>query len=52
LVVVSGGGRWNVPEVNATYEAIGADVLHTVETGAVRVTIGSAELAVERFRSQ
>ncbi len=38
-VVFSGDGRWNVPEVNATYQTIGGQVLHTYQSGAILVRI-------------
>jgi len=38
-VVLSGDGRWSLPEIDATYRRVGARVLHTHDAGAVRVRI-------------
>ena len=38
-VVFSGDGRWNLPEIDATYRAVGGQTLHTHNCGAIRVRI-------------
>jgi competence protein ComEC len=48
-VVFSGDGRWNVPEINATYQAVGSRVLHTYQSGAIQVRIVAGEIAVSGF---
>ena len=40
-VVFSGDGRWNVPEIDATYRAVGSQVLHTYQSGAIQVRIAA-----------
>jgi len=44
-VVISGGMRWRVDDTRATFEAAGAQVLHTGHSGAIRVTIDPQGLA-------
>ena len=48
-VVLSGDGRWTIPEIDATYQAVGSQTLHTFLTGAVEVTIDKSGTTVETF---
>jgi competence protein ComEC len=48
-VVVSGSYRWESAPVTAAYETIGAQVVHTAESGAVRVTIDRGGMEVTQF---
>lgn len=48
-VVFSDDGRWNFPEINATYEAVGGRALHTCEGGAVQVRIAADGVRVTPF---
>ncbi len=45
-VVISGGRRWDLRPIKATYEASGCRVLHTPDTGAVGVTIDATGVTV------
>jgi competence protein ComEC len=38
-VVFSGDGRWNIPEVEKPYQAMGGQVFHTYRLGAIHVQI-------------
>ena len=51
-VVLSGDGRWSLPEIDATYQAVGGQTLHTFMDGAVQVTIDRSGTRVERFLKQ
>jgi len=51
-VVLSGDGRWSIPEIDATYQAVGGQTLHTYLTGAVEVTIDKNGTAVKTFLEQ
>ncbi len=48
-VVFSGDGRWNLPEIDATYRAVGSQVLHTYQSGAVQVRIAAGAIEVSGF---
>ena len=49
-VVISGDGRWNLPEIDATYQAVGSRVLHTFDDGAIQVRINRPmEFSVSPF---
>ena len=48
-VVFSGDGRWNLPEIDATYQAVGSRTLHTNAAGAVHVGIAGGRLEVSPF---
>ena len=48
-VVLSGDGRWSLPEIDATYEAVGGRTLNTFMAGAVEVTIDKSATKVQRF---
>ena len=48
-VVFSGSARWNAPEVDTTYRAVGGRPLHTQVSGAVRVQLGAAGVQVTPF---
>jgi competence protein ComEC len=48
-VIFSGSARWNVPEVDRTYQAVGGRPLHTHLSGAVRVQLGAAGVKVTPF---
>jgi competence protein ComEC len=48
-VVFSDDGRWNLPEINATYRAVGGQTLHTHNCGAIRVQIGEEGVKVSEF---
>jgi hypothetical protein len=45
----SDDGRWNFPEINATYQAVGGRALHTCEGGAVQVRIAADGVRVTPF---
>jgi competence protein ComEC len=48
-VIISGSHRWDPRPVEAAYRAAGSQILHTADTGAVRVTIDAAGVKVARF---
>jgi competence protein ComEC len=48
-VVFSGDGQWTLPEIDATYQAAGAQTLHTFISGAVETTIDKNGAAVKTF---
>jgi competence protein ComEC len=48
-VVFSGDGRWNLPEIDAPYQAVGGQTLHTYKCGAIRVLIGADGIKVSQF---
>ena len=48
-VVLSGDGRWSLPEIDATYRAVGGRTRHTFLDGAVQVTIDKSGTKVETF---
>jgi competence protein ComEC len=48
--VISGDRRYDLRPVVAIYQAAGSRVLHTAETGAVRVTIDPAGIRADGFR--
>ncbi|MCE5267452.1 MAG: ComEC/Rec2 family competence protein [Planctomycetaceae bacterium] len=48
-VVFSGDGRWNLPEIEAAYRAVGSNVLQTCDAGAIRVEIDAARIEVQPF---
>jgi competence protein ComEC len=48
-VVLSGDGRWSLPEIDATYQAVGSQTIHTFLSGAVEVTIDKNGTTVETF---
>jgi hypothetical protein len=49
FVVFSGNGHWSTPELEATYHAVGAKVLHTYAVGAVDVQIDAGGIRVLPF---
>jgi competence protein ComEC len=48
-VVISGDGRWNLPETEAAYRGVGARVLHTYDSGAIAVRITAERVQVSPF---
>lgn len=48
-VVLSGDGRWSLPEIDATYQAVGSRTLHTFLTGAVEVIIDKNGATIVTF---
>ena len=48
-VVFSGDGRWDLPEIDATYQAVGAQTLHTCNCGAIRAQFGADGVRVTPF---
>ena len=48
-VVISGDGRWSLPETEAPYRAVGARVLHTYDCGAIAVRITADGVQVSPF---
>jgi competence protein ComEC len=48
-VVFSDDGRWNLPEIDATYQATGAKTFHTNDSGAIQVQISSKGVFVSPF---
>jgi len=48
-VVISGDGRWSLSEIEATYRAVGARVLHTSNSGAIAVQITAKGIQVSPF---
>jgi competence protein ComEC len=48
-VVFSGDGRWNLPAINQTYQAVGSQTLHTHTCGAIRVQLGEDGIKVSQF---
>ena len=48
-VVFSGDGRWNLPEIDSTYRAVGGQTLHTYNCGAIRVRIDGDGVQVSQF---
>jgi competence protein ComEC len=51
-VVLSGDGRWTLPEIDATYQTVGSQTIHTFLNGAVEATIDKNGTKVETFLSQ
>jgi competence protein ComEC len=51
-VVLSGDGRWTLPEIDATYQAVGSHTLHTFLNGAIEVIIDEQGTKVETFLKQ
>ena len=51
-VVFSGDGRWTLPEIDATYQAVGSRTFHTFQSGAVEVTIDNGGVTVDTFIKQ
>ena len=51
-VIISSGNRHNVRPVVEIYQKHGAQVLQTVNSGAIRVTINAEELTVRRWRQE
>ena len=49
FVVVSGSRGQDAREVRAAYEAVGAEVCHTAERGAVRFEMSAAGISVRRW---
>lgn len=50
FVVLSGDGRWSgVPEIEATYRAVGGQTLHTCRSGAIRVCVDDRQIEVSEF---
>jgi competence protein ComEC len=48
-VVFSGSVRWSSPEVDLTYQAVGACPLHTHLSGAIRTQLGKAGAKITPF---
>ncbi len=48
-VVLSGGGRWNRPDIEATYRAVGGRVLQTSDRGAIRARITAEGIQMSGF---
>ncbi len=48
-VVFSGDGRWSLPEIDATYRAVGSRTIHTFKSGAVEATIDKQGATVKSF---
>ena len=48
-VVLSGGGRWNRPDIEATYRAVGGRVLPTSDRGAIRARITAEGIQMSGF---
>lgn len=48
-VMFSDDGRWNLPEIDATYRAVGADTLHTNSVGAIHVRLDAQGATVTPF---
>ena len=48
-VVFSDDGRWNLPEIDATYQAVGSRTLHTNDSGAIEVRINGHGVEVRPF---
>ena len=48
-VVLSGDGRWSLPEIDATYQAVGSQTIHTFRNGALEVIIDKNGTTVETF---
>ncbi|MBU4400373.1 MAG: ComEC/Rec2 family competence protein, partial [Planctomycetes bacterium] len=48
-VVLSGGGRWNAPDIEATYRAVGGRVLPTSDRGAIRARITAEGIQMSGF---
>jgi competence protein ComEC len=48
-VVFSDDGRWNLPEIDATYQAVGSQTLHTNDSGAIEVQIDAHGVRVTPF---
>ncbi len=48
-VIFSGDGRWNVPEGESPYRAVGGQVLGTFDRGAIRVRINAGGVDVSAF---
>jgi competence protein ComEC len=48
-VVFSGDGRWNLPEIDAVYRAVGGQSLQTHDCGAIRVQIDGRGVRVSQF---
>ncbi len=48
-VVFSGDGRWNVPESESPYQAVGGQVLCTSDRGAIHVRITAQGVDVSGF---
>jgi competence protein ComEC len=51
-IVISGSHGRDYPEVEETYHAIGRKFFHTADVGAVTVTIGGGQVAMETFVKQ
>jgi beta-lactamase superfamily II metal-dependent hydrolase len=48
-VVISGDGRWSLPETEAPYRAVGARVLHTSDCGAIAMRVTAEGIQVSPF---
>ena len=48
-VIFSDDGRWNLPEIDATYQAVGSRTLHTNDSGAIEVRIDGHGVDVTPF---
>ncbi|MCC6125163.1 MAG: ComEC/Rec2 family competence protein [Pirellulales bacterium] len=48
-IVLSGDGRWSTPETEATYRAVGGQILNTHRDGAISFTFDGRGINVETF---
>ena len=48
-VVFSDDGRWNLPVIDAVYQAVGSRTLHTNDSGAIEVRIDGRGVEVTPF---
>jgi competence protein ComEC len=48
-VIFSDDARWNMPDIDATYQAVGGRPLHTRDCGAIHVRIGAGGVDVVPF---
>jgi competence protein ComEC len=48
-VVISGSRRWDTQPIRAAYQAVGSQVIETIDSGAVRASIGPTGVRLEGF---
>ncbi len=51
-VFLSGDGRWTVPEIDQTYEAVGAKPRHTFLSGALEATLKKDKVTVRGYADE
>jgi competence protein ComEC len=51
-VIFSDDGRWNRPEIDATYQKVGAKTMHTSDCGAIRMRIDTQGVSASPFLPQ